>query len=103
MRFALKEAPMAEPTIRTTVTLPASLLTAADGLVRSGRGRSRSDLLARALAREVERLERERLDAEFAAMADDDDFQREAVSIAAEFSAADWEALSSGEDGHEAG
>jgi len=94
---------MAEPSVRTTVTLPISLLEEVDDLVRAGRSRSRSELLARALSREIARLERERLDAEFAAMAEDREFQREATTIAAEFSSADWEALTSGEDGRETG
>ncbi len=88
---------MAEPNVRTTVTLPASLLASVDTMVKSGMARSRSALLAKALAREVAELERKMIDEAFAEMASDEEYQQEASAIAAEFSSADWEALQAAE------
>jgi Arc/MetJ-type ribon-helix-helix transcriptional regulator len=90
---------MSEPTVRATVTLPTSVVASADALVKAGRVRSRSDLVVRALRRELEAMQREQLDAQFAGMAADEEFQREAQTIAAEFSASDWEALPDEEQG----
>ncbi len=84
---------MKEPMVRTTVSLPASLLAAVDELVSSGSSASRSELLAEAAAREIERRERRLIDAQFGAMATDEQYRREAAVIAAEFSSSDWEAL----------
>lgn len=84
---------MNEETVRATVTLPSSLVASADALVKAGTVKSRSDLVVRALRRELQSIQREALDAEFADMAVDEEFQREALGIAAEFSASDWEAL----------
>lgn len=84
---------MSEPTVRATVTLPSSLAASADALVKAGMVKSRSDLVVRALRRELQAIQREALDAAFSGMATDEEFQREALGIAAEFSASDWEAL----------
>lgn len=74
---------------RTTVALPADLLEAADRAVRDGAARSRAELLARALRRELGARRRAVVDAAFEAMADDPEYQQEAVRIAEEFSFAD--------------
>lgn len=84
---------MTTRTVRTTVALPADLLVAADRAVRAGKARSRSQLLAQALRRELAAQERAAIDAAFAAMGDDVEARDEALSIADEFSHADWEAL----------
>ncbi len=84
---------MTSRTVRTTVALPTDLLEAADRVVRAGRARSRNDLLVTALRRELAAQERAAIDAAFADMARDADYQAEATAIAAEFAAADWEAL----------
>lgn len=82
---------------RTTVALPADLLEAADRAVRRGSARSRAELLARALRRELSAQRRAAIDAAFEGMAQDPDYQREAVQIAEEFRFADWEALRLGD------
>ena len=84
---------MPHRTVRTTVALPAELLDAADRAVRSGKARSRNDLLAMALRREIEAQERASIDAAFHEAAGDEDVQEEAQAIAGEFALADWEAL----------
>lgn len=82
---------------RTTVALPADLLEAADLAVRRGLARSRGELLGRALKRELAAQRRAAIDSAFAAMADDPEYQAEAVRIAEEFARSDWEALRIGE------
>ncbi len=88
---------MARRTIRATVALPADLLEAADEAVREGQARSRNELRATALRRELAARRRAAIDAAFAGMAHDVAFQEEASTIAAEFAVADWEALQLGE------
>ncbi len=78
---------------RTTIALPPTLLEAVDRAVARGLARSRGDLLSRALRREIAAQRRADVDAAFAAMADDPDYQVEAVRIAREFAPSDWEAL----------
>ncbi len=80
-------------TVRTTVTLPADLVREADRAVREGRARSRNDLLASALRRELAAQERAAIDAAFAALADDVEFQAESVALAEEAVPGGWEAL----------
>lgn len=82
---------------RTTVTLPARLLDAADRAVRRGKARSRTDLLSRALERELAAQRRAEIDAAFLEMANDPEYQREALRITEEFAVADWEALQLGD------
>ena len=78
---------------RTTIAVPEELLALADQAVRDGRARSRAELLARALRREFAAERRAAIDAGFARMADDPDYQTEALRIAEEYAVADWEAL----------
>ena len=79
-------------TIRTTITLPADLVDAADQAVRAGKARSRNDLLATALRHELDSQRRAEIDADLAAMADDLELQAEAEQIEREFAGADDEA-----------
>tara|TARA_B100000315_G_scaffold151980_1_gene140799 strand:+ start:2715 stop:2990 length:276 start_codon:yes stop_codon:yes gene_type:complete len=89
---------MAVETTRTTVALPADLLKAADDAVRHGKAKSRNELLARSLRRELAALERAAIDAAFAGMANDAGYQAEAQKIAGQFAASDWEAFRAGEE-----
>ncbi len=91
---------MPAKTIRTTVTLPTDLLTAADLAVRAGEARSRNELVANALRRELASIERAAIDAAFAGMADDKAYLEEARVISDEFVQADWEAYRLGEQQH---
>src|SRR6266511_3299574 len=84
---------MGKSVVRTTVSLPAALLGAVDQAVRAGYAVSRSEFIDRALRHELVAKERAAIDAAFAEMAADDVYRAEAEAIAAEFSAADWEAL----------
>lgn len=80
-------------TIRTTITLPADLVEAADQAVRAGKARNRNDLLVMALRHELAAQRRAQIDADLAAMANDVELQAEAAQIEREFAAADDEAL----------
>lgn len=82
---------------RTTIALPAELLDAADRAVRAGKARSRGDLLSRALRRELAAERRAEIDAAFLEMANDPEYQAEALRITEEFAIADWEALKLGD------
>jgi metal-responsive CopG/Arc/MetJ family transcriptional regulator len=80
--------------IRTTIALSENLLGAIDIEVRQGGVSSRNEFLAVAAQRELRRRENERIDAEIAKMADDEEYQREAAQIMQEFEAVDREAWS---------
>ncbi|HLQ34374.1 MAG TPA: ribbon-helix-helix protein, CopG family [Chloroflexota bacterium] len=82
---------------RTTLTLPTDLLKEADRVVRQGGARSRNELLAEALRRELAVRERAEIDAAFAAMADDADYQAEVEQLSREFARSDWEAFQEAE------
>lgn len=84
---------MSVRSVRTTVSLPEELVRRVDRAVEEGAAKSRNELLVSALEREVELLERRRLDAEFAGMADDEEYLREAEGLAEDFALADREAL----------
>ena len=83
---------MPAQTVRTTLTLPVELLEAADRAVRTGRARSRYELVARALRHELAALERAAIDAAFATLGDDPDHLDEVRTLEREFAAANWEA-----------
>jgi metal-responsive CopG/Arc/MetJ family transcriptional regulator len=83
---------------RVTLTLPVNLLVRVDRAVQMGRARRRSSLVATALRRELAAIERAEIDAAFAAMGDDDEYQAEALRIVEEFARADREALRMAEE-----
>ena len=89
---------MAVRTIRTTFALPADLLAAVDEAVQAGKARSRNELVRIALERELAAGQRDAIDAAFAEMAQDPDYQAEAKAIERAFAAADWEACQHIED-----
>lgn len=81
--------------MRTTVALAAELLEAVDIAIKRGHAGSRTEFLEKALVMRLEAQRREEIDAAFAQMASDPDFQREAEQMCDEFAAADWESLRS--------
>jgi metal-responsive CopG/Arc/MetJ family transcriptional regulator len=83
--------------VRTTLALPIELLEAADRAVRKGKAKSRNEFVTQALRRELAAQKRAEIDAAFAAMADDIEYQAEAAMISNEFVKADWEAFEIGE------
>jgi Arc/MetJ-type ribon-helix-helix transcriptional regulator len=78
---------------RTTLTLPADLLARVDLAVRQGRARSRNSFVAAALERDLAAQEQADLDAEFAAMAQDEEYLAESTQLDAEFAGASADAL----------
>lgn len=78
---------MVTTVVRTTVTLPSSLLDEVDRAVKEGRSGSRNELIANAIRRELAAQKRTEIDAEFAKMAEDEEYRAEAEAINAEFAA----------------
>ena len=78
--------------VQTTLRLPDSLYRRAKELVAREHSRSVNEFIVSALSAYVKAKERRTIDDAFAAMKDDDDYQREALSIAEEFLASDLEA-----------
>ncbi len=90
---------MPQTRTRTTVAIPPDLLEAVDQAVSEGLVRSRNEFLTIALRNQLARYRRAAIDAAFAEMADDPDYQREALEVSEAFEAADREALGLVEDG----
>jgi len=89
-------------TVRTTVSLPATLVERTQRLVDSGLAQSRNAVIVAALEHFLEHLERQAIDAQFAAMADDEAYQALNLEIADEFAESDWEALMLAEEATDA-
>jgi metal-responsive CopG/Arc/MetJ family transcriptional regulator len=79
--------------VRTTIALPAALLAATDRAVTAGNAKNRTELITRAIQRELALLRRAEIDADLAQMAQDDEYQAEVMQMEAEFAVAQWEAL----------
>lgn len=79
--------------VRTTITLPAELLTEADRAIKNGKAKSRNEFFAQALEREIASLKRAEIDAALSEMAQDAEYQAEVIQLEAEFAYASWEAL----------
>ncbi len=88
---------MSDRTVRTTITLPAELIDAADRAVREGRASSRDELMVAALRHELAVRDRAAIDAAFAALASDEAFQKESRQLAEEGARSGWEALQASE------
>jgi metal-responsive CopG/Arc/MetJ family transcriptional regulator len=80
-------------TTRTTIALPAALLAATDRAVTAGQAKNRTELITRAIQRELALIRRAEIDADLAQMAQDDEYQLEVLQMEAEFAVAQWEAL----------
>ncbi len=76
---------------RTTVALPADLLGAVDRLIRAGSVANRNQFITLAVETELHRRERAAIDAEFALMAADPDYQADIARIMRDFDASDHE------------
>jgi hypothetical protein len=82
----------------TTVRLPARIYDQAKCVVehqKKGDARSLSlnDLIVSAITAYLKLYKRRQIDAAFAGIAEDADYQKEATLLAEEFEASDWEAL----------
>jgi metal-responsive CopG/Arc/MetJ family transcriptional regulator len=80
-------------TTRTTIALPAVLLAATDRAVTAGKAKNRTELITRAIQRELALIRRAEIDADLSQMAQDTEYQSEVLQMEAEFAVAQWEAL----------
>jgi hypothetical protein len=84
---------MIDPTTRTTIALPAGLLAATVGVaspvenraVTAGKAKNRTELITRAIQRELALIRRAEIDADLLAMAQDAEYQAEVLQLEAEF------------------
>jgi hypothetical protein len=91
----------AEKKVRTSVSLPEPLYLEARSFVEKGISPTDSinSFFVAAILAYVKLIKRKQIDAKFAAMAEDSDYQKQAQLIAEEFSQSDWEAFESVEKG----
>lgn len=80
-------------TTRTTVTIPTRLLQRSQPFLDKGVVPNRNELVVAALERYIAELERQEIDRQFAALADDVEYQALNEQMAESFGASDWEAL----------
>jgi hypothetical protein len=83
--------------VRTSVSIPEPLYEEARSLVdkRVSPADSINSFVVAAILAYVKLIRRRQIDAQFAAMAEDSDYQKETRLIAEEFSQSDWEAFQS--------
>ncbi|MFZ0738733.1 MAG: hypothetical protein WCA98_01480 [Candidatus Acidiferrales bacterium] len=81
--------------VRTTVTLPKPIYQEARSLVdqAASPGGSMNGFFVTAIVAYLKLLKRKQIDAKFAAMAEDADYQKESKLISEEFTQSDWEAF----------
>lgn len=84
---------MQKQTVRATVTLPDQLLKAVDQAVAAGKAKSRNELIANALRRELAALRRLEIDSAFQEMSADQEYRDEALNLSEEFAESDSETL----------
>ena len=84
-----------EEKVRTTVSLPARLYEEARSVVvtKASSADSINGLFVSAIRAYLTVIKRRQIDAQFAAMSQDPDYQRDASRISEEFDRSDWEAL----------
>lgn len=80
-------------TIRTTISLPIPLAKRSQEWVDKGAVPSRNALIIAALEHFLADLEREEIDRQFAAMADDETYRELSEELEAAFAESDWETL----------
>jgi hypothetical protein len=77
----------------TTVRLPRQVYERAKTVVVRSRASSFNDFVVQAIEEKVRRLTEAEIDAAFAHMANDTDYQRASNALAREFETSDWEAF----------
>lgn len=86
-------------TMRTTLSLPVDLVKRSQHFVDDGAIPSRNALIVAALEQFLLELERQEIDRQFEAMADDETYQAINRQLADDFAESDWEAWVEGETG----
>jgi metal-responsive CopG/Arc/MetJ family transcriptional regulator len=84
-------------TVRTTLTLPADLNKRSQHFIDGGIVPSRNALIIAALEKYLIELERQEIDRQFEAMADDKAYQVMNEQISESFAESDWDVLVEGE------
>jgi|SRR5271156_5236520 len=80
----------------TTVRLPRHVYERAKTVVIQSQASSFNEFVVQAIEEKVRRLTEAEIDAAFAQMANDADYQRNSIALADEFAISDWEAFESG-------
>ena len=80
-------------TVRTTITVPVDLIKRSQRFVDDGTVPSHNALIVAAMEQLLLELERQEIDRQFAAMAEDAMYLATEQQIAAEFAESDWDAL----------
>ena len=79
--------------IQRTIRLPRPVFEEAERLIKTcGHCESINDFVVKSMKLRINMLKRKELDAKFAEMSKDTDYQKEAQLIAEEFESSDWEA-----------
>jgi len=86
-------------TIRTTLTLPVDLVKRSQHFIDGGTIPNRNALIVTALERFLLELERQEIDRQFEAMAEDEPYQTMNQKLADDFGESDWHAWVEGETG----
>ena len=86
-------------TIRTTITFPVDLINRSQRFVDDGVVPNRNALMVAALEQFLLELERQEIDRQFEAMADDDAYQAMNEELVEEFAESDWEIFVENETG----
>ncbi len=84
-------------TIRTTLTLPVDLVKRSQRFVDDGAVPSRNALIVAAVEQFLVQLERQEIDRQFEALAEDESYQAMNQQLADDFGASDWDAWVEGE------
>lgn len=80
----------------TTVRLPRHVYERAKTVVVQSQASSFNEFVVQAIEEKVRRLTEAEIDAAFAQMAHDTDYQRTSIALASQFEKSDWEALNTG-------
>jgi len=86
----------------TTVRLPRHVYERAKTVVIRSQASSFNEFVVQAIEEKVRRLTEAEIDAAFAQMANDADYQRTSIALAREFEKSDWEAFQAGATPEEA-
>lgn len=85
-----------KPYQNTTVRVPRHIYDQAKTVIGRSQGSSFNEFVVQAIEEKVRRLTEAEIDAAFAQMAHDEDYQRESVVLAREFERSDWKAFDPG-------
>jgi hypothetical protein len=80
----------------TTVRLPRHVYEQAKSVAIQSKASSFNEFVVQAIEEKVRQLTEAEIDAAFAQMANDSDYQRSSIALARDFEKSDWESLQSG-------